>query len=63
MLEQLKQRLEQLKEEYTKGTQRLQQLEQETNDLKSTMLRISGAIQVIQEEIEKVEGGQDSEDE
>jgi septal ring factor EnvC (AmiA/AmiB activator) len=63
MIEQLKQRLEQLKEEYTKGTQRLQQLEQETNDLKSTMLRISGAIQVIQEEIEKVEGGQDSEDE
>lgn len=49
MQEQLKQRLEELKKEYETGQARLRELEAETNHVGETMLRISGAIQVIQE--------------
>ena len=42
-------RLKELKEEYQKGQERLIALEQETINLRNTMLRISGAIQVLQE--------------
>jgi predicted nuclease with TOPRIM domain len=47
--EQLKKRLDELKKEYETGQARLRELEAETNHVGETMLRISGAIQVIQE--------------
>lgn len=49
MQEQLRRRLEELKKEYETGQARLRELEAETNHVGETMLRISGAIQVIQE--------------
>lgn len=42
-------RLEELKRELEKGRQRLEALERERQELRDTMLRISGAIQVIEE--------------
>jgi predicted nuclease with TOPRIM domain len=47
--QQLQRRLEELKKEYETGQARLRELEAETNRVGETMLRISGAIQVIQE--------------
>lgn len=45
----IKARLKELKDEYKKGQERLIALEQETTNLSNTMLRISGAIQVLEE--------------
>ena len=45
-------RLEQLRAEYRKGQERLVGLEQETASVNSSMLRISGAIQVLEELLE-----------
>ena len=45
----LEARLKELKEEYKKGQERLMALEQEITNLNNTMLRISGAIQVLEE--------------
>lgn len=42
-------RLEDLKREFEKGKQRLEALDRERQELRDTMLRISGAIQVIEE--------------
>ena len=53
MREQLQCRLEDLKREYEAGQTRLRELETETAYVRETMLRISGAIQVIQEMLEK----------
>jgi predicted nuclease with TOPRIM domain len=53
MEEQLQQRLEELKKEYETGQARLRELEAETTYVRETMLRISGAIQVMQELLEK----------
>jgi hypothetical protein len=49
MKRELEARLKELKEEYQKGQGQLVALEQETGNLKNTLLRISGAIQVLQE--------------
>ena len=49
MKRELEARLKELKEEYRKGQGQLVALEQETVNLKNTLLRISGAIQVLQE--------------
>lgn len=49
MNKEIKTRLKELNEEYKKGQERLIALEQETTNLKNTMLRISGAIQVLEE--------------
>jgi prefoldin subunit 5 len=49
MNSEIKVRLEELKEEYQKGQERLIALEQEITNLSNTMLRISGAIQVLEE--------------
>lgn len=51
MKAQIKKRLQELQIEYQKGQERLTALEKETAGLNSTMLRISGAIQVLQEMI------------
>jgi len=52
MQEKLHARLEELQQEYKKGQERLTALEQETATVRSSMLRISGAIQVLQELLE-----------
>ncbi len=49
MQKQLQKRLEELKTEFEKGQQKLQELEAETANLRNTLLRISGAIQVLEE--------------
>jgi len=53
MQEQLKNRLTELKEEFERGKKRLETLDAEANELRQTLLRISGAIQVIEEELKK----------
>jgi hypothetical protein len=48
---QLTNRLAQLKAEYESGQQMLAELEQRQRTLQETLLRISGAIQVLEEEL------------
>jgi len=54
--DQITARLEELKQEYARGQTRLQELEIQQAALRETLLRISGAIQVIEEELAKAEG-------
>ena len=49
MRDQMEQRLEELKGEYEAGQKMLADLEQKKMTLEQTMLRISGAIQVLEE--------------
>ena len=49
MREQLEQRVSELKAEQEKGQQMLAELEGKAAELRQTLLRISGAIQVIEE--------------
>ena len=49
MQEQLRGRLEELKKEFEAGQARLRELESEQAYVRETMLRISGAIQVLEE--------------
>jgi uncharacterized protein (DUF3084 family) len=53
MKEQLEQRLEQLKTEFQKGQQMLMDAEQQVKNLQESLLRINGAIQVLEEELKK----------
>ena len=53
MKSQLESRLAQLKSEYAAGQKALAELQAKQNDLQATLLRISGAIQVIEEELAK----------
>jgi hypothetical protein len=55
MHDQLQARLEELKGEFATGRDRLQELERQQLLLRETMLRISGAIQVLEELL--AEGG------
>jgi predicted nuclease with TOPRIM domain len=48
---QLIRRLEELKREFTEGQKRASELEQQQATLHQTLLRISGAIQVLEEEL------------
>ncbi len=45
----IRQRLAELQAEYEKGQQTLQDLERQAANLRATLLRISGAVQVLQE--------------
>lgn len=45
----LRQRLSELRAEYDKGQTTLQDLESQAANLRATLLRISGAVQVLQE--------------
>lgn len=54
MKEQLEQRLTQLKSEFSNGRKILVDLQRQEVNLRETLFRISGAIQVIEEELEKV---------
>ena len=49
MKEKMEQRLKELKDEFTSGQKMLADLETQQANLKSTLLRISGAIQVLEE--------------
>ena len=55
----INERLSQLQAEYAKGQGRMNHLEQELASVKASMLRISGAIQVLQELQESKEGMSD----
>jgi hypothetical protein len=45
----LAQRLETLRQEFTKGQQQLASVEARRTEIRETLLRISGAIQVLEE--------------
>jgi prefoldin subunit 5 len=45
----MRERLQQLKKELQKGEQEMARLEQQRQQLRDTILRISGAIQVLEE--------------
>jgi len=49
MKEQLEQRLKELKAEYTTGQKMLADLQNQQANLEQTLLRISGAMQVLEE--------------
>ena len=49
MREQLQKRLEELKKEFEKGQAKLREMEMQQSVLRETLLRISGAIQVLEE--------------
>ena len=51
MREKLEQRLTELRAEYESGRRALAELEQRQATLRDTVLRISGAIQVLEEEL------------
>ena len=51
--EQLKQRLDDLESEFNDGQKMLAELDSRRDNLTQTLIRISGAIQVLREEMEK----------
>lgn len=51
----LRARLGELKGEFEKGQHKLEELEAEAGRLRQTLLRISGAAQVLEEELNKAE--------
>lgn len=51
MKQQLEQRLKQLKSEFESGQKALAELENRQANLRNTLLRISGAVQVLEEEL------------
>ena len=53
MKQQLEQRLKELKAEYEAGQKALAELENKQTALRNTLIRINGAIQVLEEEILK----------
>ena len=56
MIQQLRARLAELREEFASGEKKLGELNEQAAQLRSTLLRISGAIQVLEEELSKAEG-------
>jgi predicted nuclease with TOPRIM domain len=61
MREQLEARLTELEQEYQTGEQRLRDVDLQQARLRETLLRISGAIQVLHELLESSGGASDSE--
>lgn len=55
MKAQLTKRLEDLKAEYEAGQNKLVEFETQATNLRNALLRISGAIQVLEEELAKVD--------
>jgi len=53
MRAQLQQRVQELKEEFDAGQKMLNELDTKRENLRQTLLRISGAIQVLEEELAK----------
>ncbi|HKP87310.1 MAG TPA: hypothetical protein VJZ26_14495 [Blastocatellia bacterium] len=60
MQEQLRKRLDELKSEFNKGQTQLQDLETQAATLRQMLLRLSGAIQVLEEELAKAETDQET---
>ena len=58
MDERMQARLHELRVEYSKGEQTLADLEARVADVRATMLRISGAIQVLEELAQPVGNGE-----
>ncbi|MEM8980477.1 MAG: hypothetical protein AAGD04_13405 [Pseudomonadota bacterium] len=58
MQNQLETRLRALRDEYAKGEKMLADTEREADDLRATLLRIGGAIQVL-EELQEEENASD----
>jgi len=54
MKEQLENRLAELKSEFESGQKMMTELESKQSNLRDTLLRISGAIQILEEEINRV---------
>ena len=54
MKEQLEKRLAQLKAEFVSGQKVMAELEGKQANLRDTLLRISGAIQILEEELGKI---------
>ena len=54
----MNERLHQLRSEFEKGRQRMHALDRERQELRDTMLRISGAIRVLEELVEQEAGSQ-----
>jgi len=53
MREQLQERLDKLKAEFEQGQKMLAELDTQRENVRQTLLRISGAIQVLEEELGK----------
>ena len=53
MKERLEQRLRELKTEFETGQKMLAELESKQAELRNTLMRISGAVQVLEEELAK----------
>jgi hypothetical protein len=53
MRDQLENRLKELKSEFEIGQNKLAELETQATNLRNMLLRISGAIQVLEEELDK----------
>lgn len=62
MQEQLEKRLKTLREEYANGEQVLNELLNKQRELQHTLLRIQGAIQVLEEELALAAGHAPSSD-
>ena len=60
MKEKLEQRLQTLKSEFEAGQKALIDLEAKQANLRETMLRISGAIQVLEEMLEETQGTEEN---
>jgi predicted nuclease with TOPRIM domain len=60
MREQLQKRLEELKKEFEKGQAKLHEMEMQQSILRETLLRISGAIQVLEELLTEAQPGQEA---
>jgi predicted nuclease with TOPRIM domain len=54
MKKQLEKRLAELKSEFEAGQKMMTELESKQSNLRDTLLRISGAIQILEEEITKL---------
>jgi predicted nuclease with TOPRIM domain len=54
MKKQLEKRLAELKSEFEAGQEMMTELESKQSNLRDTLLRISGAIQILEEEINRV---------
>jgi len=57
MRQQLEERLNKLKSEFESGQKMLSELDAKAGNLRETLLRISGAIQVLEEELKQTDPG------
>jgi hypothetical protein len=49
----LEERLSQLKSQFSSGQKELEKMQEKQNELQVTLLKISGAVQVLEEELTK----------